>query len=351
MVIGDINEARAAALAKECQAPKVRVARVDLRAPEALLRLARQCDVLVNCLVFTQFAAALDIAMQAGVDYVDLISEPTEEQRARVKAAGITAISGVGLTPGCSNVFAKDAADQMDQLDEVHIHWASFRNVAPSAGLLDTIMWELDEACPARGYYLNGRFVPVGPFEGSKAVEFKPPIGRQVVYFVPHTETVTIPKHIPGVRYVAVRGTWPPEVMDDFRTFHRYGFLGSSGIDAPGGRTTPRELLRALFLGTQLGRRQRPVCGFFLTVEAVGRRRGGPATLVYDLSHTPAWGAYSTARITGVTAGVAVTLLARHGRTKTGIVDPEEYFDPKEFQEELRTREGLSLEVREGWGA
>ena len=87
--------------------------------------------------------------------------------------------------------------------------------------------------------------------------------------------------------------------------------------------------------------------GFFLNVEAVGRRAGVPARIVYDLSHTPLWGGYSTARITGVTAGVGVTLLARHGRTKTGIVDPEAYFDPKEFQEELRTREGLSLEVRE----
>jgi len=347
VAIADINEAGAKALAEECRSTKVRAVRVDPNAPDDLVRLARTCDVLMNCLVFTQFASVLEAAMRARVDYADLISDPTAEQRGRAAAAGITAISGLGLTPGCSNVFARDAADRMEEIEEVHIHWASFRNVAPSAGLLDTIMWELDAVCPARGYHLNGRFVPVAPFEGSKVVEFKPPIGRQIVYYVPHTETVTIPKHLPGVRSVSVRGTWPPDVMDDFRTFHRYGFLSTSAVETEWGRRSPRDLLRALLLGTQLGRRDRPMYGFFLNVEAVGRRAGVPARIVYDLSHTPLWGGYSTARITGVTAGVGVTLLARHGRTKTGIVDPEAYFDPKEFQEELRTREGLSLEVRE----
>ena len=46
--------------------------------------------------------------------------------------------------------------------------------------------------------------------------------------------------------------------------------------------------------------------------------------------------------MTGVCAAVGAQLLARHGRTEAGFVDPEAYYDPDEFLAELAVREASS---------
>jgi hypothetical protein len=48
--------------------------------------------------------------------------------------------------------------------------------------------------------------------------------------------------------------------------------------------------------------------------------------------------------MTGANAAVGALLLARRGRDgRSGLVDPEVCFDPYEYIEELRRREGIHL--------
>jgi hypothetical protein len=60
-----------------------------------------------------------------------------------------------GASPGLSKVLVRHAAKELDELQEVHISWSSFRTVVPSPGLLDTILWELSEDCSTRQYFEN----------------------------------------------------------------------------------------------------------------------------------------------------------------------------------------------------
>ena len=77
----------------------------------------------------------------------------------------------------------------------------------------------------------------------------------------------------------------------------------------------------------------------FVNVEVIGSRGGTAVRRVYDVSHPLEWGQEGTGRMTGVCAAVGAQLLARHGRTETGFVDPEAYYDPAEFLDELAGRE------------
>ena len=335
LVVADLDGARARALADELGGD-ASPATVDLRDGASALRLLAGADLLVNCTSFAWFDEVIALAIEAGVDYADLLSEPTPAQQAAVRAAGITAVSGLGATPGLSNVLVRHAADALGELDEVHVSWVSFRTIAPAPGLLDTILWELSDGCPTRQYFQNGRYVRAGFMEGSRLVDFAEPVGRQRVYFVPHTEVTTLPRHFPSLRFCAVRGTWRPELMEDIRVLNKYGLLDEAAIESTKARIWER-------FG---GRRDHSPWTLFVNVEVVGGRNGA-VRRIYDVSHPLDWGQEGTGRMTGVCAAVGAQLLARHGRTEAGFIDPEAYYDPQEFLAELAVRESVVVTWRD----
>src|SRR5688500_4275181 len=73
---------------------------VDLDDGVTLAKLLKDRTCLINCTPFPLFDRVIRAAAAAGVDYVDFISEPSEEHQRLVGTAGIFAISGVGLSPG-----------------------------------------------------------------------------------------------------------------------------------------------------------------------------------------------------------------------------------------------------------
>lgn len=336
LLVADVDGVRAQALAEELGGP-ARAVELDVHDREAAIRAVAGADVLMNCTSFTLFDAAIEVAAAARVQYADLLSQPTEAQRRLVREAGITAISGLGATPGLSNVLVRAAAGALDELREVHVSWASFRTIAPAPGLLDTILWELSGDCPARLYYQNGRLVRAGFMEGSKTVEFAPPVGSQRVYYVPHTEVTTLPRHFPSLELCAVRGTWRPELMDDIRVLNKYGLLEGPALEHTKARIWER-------FG---GKRDAAPWTLFVNVEVVGTRDGKLVARVYDVSHPLGWGQEGTGTMTGVCAAVGAQLLGRHGGTEAGFVDPEVYYDPEEYLAELERRGSVTVAVSE----
>lgn len=328
LVVADVDASRAEALVRSLGQPHVRAVRIDVHDRVSALALLDGVDLLMNCTSFTVFDQVIELAVAARVSYADLISEPTDAQRRGVEAAGITAISGLGASPGLTNVLVRHAAEELGPPEEAHLSWASFRAIAPSPGLLDTILWELADGCPTRQVFINGRYEHARFMEGSRVVEFAAPLGAQRVYYVPHPEVRTLPACFPSLRFCAVRGTWRPELMDDIRVLNKYGLLDPEVIEQTKARIWAR-------FG---GERDDNPWRLFVHVEVVarGRRR------IYRASH-PDWGQEGTGKMTGICASVGAQLLARHGTRRAGFVDPEEYFDPHEFLDELAKRRSVEV--------
>jgi lysine 6-dehydrogenase len=337
LVIADVDERRAAEIAGEVERPQVAALKLDVRDRDGALAALAGADVLMNCTSFALFDDVFALALAAGVDYADLISEPNKQQREAARDAGITAISGLGATPGLSNVLVAHAAAELDDVRDIEISWLSSRTVAPTPGLLDTILWESSEDCPTRGYYRDGHHCPAAFMEGSRMVEFAPPLGRQFVYYVPHPEVGTLPRHLPNLRSCAVRGTWRPELMQDMRVLERYGLLAADALEA-----TKRAIWERCG-GVRDGR----AWMLYVNVEIGGTRDGSLVKRTYKVSHPVEWGERGVARMTGIPAAVGAQLLARHGRIATGFVDPEEYYDPLEFLAELERRRAVVIDCDE----
>lgn len=315
---------------------------VDLKNRGEVIDALRGADLLMNCTSLTLFDHVISLAIEAGVNYADLISEPTPAQRRAVAAAGLTAVSGLGSSPGLSNVLVSHAHREFTTVEEVHIQGVTWRAIAPSPGLLDTILWELANDTPTRQYYQNGRYNWAASMEGSRVARFPEPVGEQHVYFVSHTEPRTLPKHFPDLKFCAMRVTWPVELMNDMRVLNKYGLLDSVELpDVPG--MTAMDATRARIWQKWGGTRTSP-CLLFTQVEVIGSRDGQSIRRVYDLTHPLDWGDVATGRQTGVCAAVGAQLLAKHGAgQRSGFIDPEVYYDPYEFIAELQKRGTLRL--------
>ncbi|MBI4261473.1 MAG: saccharopine dehydrogenase NADP-binding domain-containing protein [Actinobacteria bacterium] len=344
LVLADLDPARLRSLAAGLGRP-AGVAVVDATEGPALRRAFRGATLVMNCTTYRLGLPVLRAAIRERVDYLDLgglYNTPKQlELDGAARRAGVRAVIGCGATPGLSNVLVRRAADSLDRVGEVHISFASHRDIAPSPGLLDTLLDEFRPGVP-RYTWRGGRLHEVAPFDGARRVRFPAPLGVQEVYYVPHSETYTLPRFIGnGLREVAVRGTWRPSDMRTLRALSRIGMTSDRPVRVDGVAVRPLDLLRTVLLAHPPEEPGRP-WAFFLDVEVSGERGGRPAVVRQQALHPADWGRDATGRMTALPAVVGATLLAE-GAGEPGVRPPESAFDPARFVAGVRA---LGIEVR-----
>lgn len=337
LVLGDLDLGRLRATAARVDgSPEVR--RVDASDSEALRRSIRGMDVLVNCTTYRLGIPTLAAAIDERVDYLDLgglYNTPRQlEMDGRAARAGVRAVIGCGATPGLSNVLVRRAADRLDRVRAVDISFASHRDLAPSPGLLDTILDEFRPNVP-RFTWRRGEFVEVAAFGGARRVRFPPPIGVQEVYYVPHSETYTLPRSFGEVEEVAVRGTWRPADMQALASLARLGLTSDRNLRVDGVRVRPVDVVRAALLASPPHDSDSP-CAFFLDIEVRGVRDGIPIVIRHRASHPVEWGGDATGRMTAIPTVVGAGLLAAGSVMRVGVIPPEQAFDAAVFIREVR---------------
>jgi saccharopine dehydrogenase-like NADP-dependent oxidoreductase len=109
---------------------KVSAVELDITDENKLRTLMASHDLVVNTIgPFYKFGVpVLKAAIQAKKDYVDICDDwkPTLEMlemSEEAKAAGITAILGIGASPGITNLLAVLVCAELDEVDEVTTAW------------------------------------------------------------------------------------------------------------------------------------------------------------------------------------------------------------------------------------
>jgi hypothetical protein len=146
MLVGDLTGAAAARLADALGA-KARSAAIDVTDAKGLVRMLSDADVVLNTVgpFFRLGPPVLRAAIQARC-YLDINDdwESTEAMLAMAddaRGAGVTAVIGMGASPGISNLLAVTAARELDSGEEL---WAGFD--------LDAAMPETRGAKPSGGH-------------------------------------------------------------------------------------------------------------------------------------------------------------------------------------------------------
>ncbi|HEX8133970.1 MAG TPA: saccharopine dehydrogenase NADP-binding domain-containing protein [Actinomycetes bacterium] len=332
---------------------------LDVGDGDALRRALDAADVACNCAVKATNLPVMEACADTGTHYVDLggLFHTTRRQLAlhdRFVDAGVTAVVGMGASPGITNVMAALAARGLEVVEEVEVR-LGIADLAPSAAPLpvpyaiDTL---LDEFAAPAMTFRDGRFVEVPAMSEQEELDFPPPVGRVRVGHTLHSEVATLPLHFAGrgIRSVSFKVGFPASFMDRMALLVGLGLAGDRPVDLPGGRVVPRELLvhAITTTATTPGPETAPDDAEALWVRVRGRRAGRSgdpalAPRVEVLAECvvrphPAWGAGAGQLDTGVPPSVVAQLLGHKVIDRPGVFAPEDAVPAEPFLAELARR-------------
>jgi saccharopine dehydrogenase-like NADP-dependent oxidoreductase len=355
VVIGARDLASARSVAERI-GPKASVARVDALDEEGVAAAARGAQLLVNASgpYFETLLPVLRAAIRARVHYCDFSEDGRTVEQAfaldgAARAAGITAILGIGDAPGITNLMALHAARQLDHPEEIVCGWADdfeivYRSVQENLRTLRT-SGHVDASLQAT---LNASTGKIRTFVGGRWVE-EAALGRTVSVMLPTgqrfsaftlgwAEPVMLPRAIPQLRSVtSLVNLLPPQMNELMRA--EASFIAE-------GRLRPREatidMLESVNVDPArwLKRPEGMMVGALFAIVR-GHKDGLPAIcgVVPNWSYRPA-PEWVEGFATGAPCALAALRVLRGEVRRAGVMGPEACFEPLSFFAELVGRWG-----------
>ena len=203
VTIADRNVAGAEKLAAALRgrgAP-VDVRPIDANDQQALVEAMRGYDVAASAVgPFYRFEPKLvGAAIAAGVDYASICDDWSAAQTVLAefdepaRRAGRIVLTGLGASPGVTNVGIRFVASQIDHLRRVDVNVFQPLNAGGGEAVLKHMLFIISGKVAA---WRDGRQVMLPACSESRIVEF-PRFGRIKVWNMGHTEPVTLPRFIP----------------------------------------------------------------------------------------------------------------------------------------------------------
>jgi saccharopine dehydrogenase-like NADP-dependent oxidoreductase len=336
LVIADLDGGRAARLAGVLGPPATPLA-VDVTDEDALASALARADVVMNTVgPFFRFGLPiLNAALAAGCHYLDICDdwEPTLQMLELSETAvrhGVTAVIGVGASPGITNLLAVMAARELDTVSEITTGWnvdaaQPERDASgPSAALAHGIRQMTGTIRVQRG----GHLVDEPPLRRA-SIDY-PGLGRRPLRTFGHPEPLTLARAF-GDLEVSVNGV--------------HGSRGTLALMSSLRWAVDRRLLsaeRALVVTAWAERHlPAPSPAMFsparlppLFGHAAGRRMGRAASAGAALCRMPGT---TMGAVTGTPLAVALGLLTEGRLRRPGVHTPEAVLDPDEFFAVLAT--------------
>ena len=320
IVAADMDLARAKAVARTSPR-KVRPLRLELTDRGAIEKAARGSSLVINAAHPKFNLPVMEAALEADADYLDLAGGGNEQLalHGRWQRKGRTALLGMGEDPGLSNVFARHAADALDEVTAVRIRdgETARSDVYPFVFLFSPEVFIEETLAPAV-VFERGRWRKLPRFSGREDFRFPLPVGTVPVYNVAHEEVETLPRFLgKRPRSVDFKLALLPDVVRLLR------WLSDAGWDDPEMRRSFLSLVPppASLAGRISG------CAVIL-VEVTGRRDSAPVTQTTwaAMDHERAarrHGTTGTAWLTGTGAAAGALLVLEHA-VEPGVLVPEQ---------------------------
>ncbi|MEA4858741.1 MAG: saccharopine dehydrogenase NADP-binding domain-containing protein [Solidesulfovibrio sp.] len=333
LTVASLDRNDAARVAVLCQG-KGEAASVDVTDHEALVGLMGRADLALNCVgPFFRFGPpVLRAAIEAGTDYLDICDDPTPtrdmlDMDRQAREAGVTAVVGMGASPGLSNLLGACVMDRLDTVERLVAGWNIEEKTDDSLEFSAAVIHWMEQCSGTILECRDGTLVDGAPL-ADLVIDY-PGRGKRTIYTVGHPEPVSFHYSWPQVRETHCGMVMPSAWIGTFRGYR-------DAIDA--GRMTLEEAGRDLvanaagagWIEALLTALSRLVDGprlplFFVLGE--GSRDGVKKTVAASLSATPA----DMAAMTGVPLALGAILHLRGQTPGPGVMAPERAFDPGAF--------------------
>ena len=348
ITIGDYNVEEAEKVAQWLDDDRVNVVKADVNDVEATAQLMRGYDVVMDGTQITLNGKSTECIAKAGCSGVNLNGFGEENQwNEMFKAAGKVCVPGFGMTPGVTQMMAMHLSNQLDTVEEVYVSHGAFRPFAFSKSITETTTYEYDPELKSRVVFEDGEFIQVPPFARPREVKLPQPYGDTVQYIIPHSETITLSQALKdkGVRLIEVRGTWPKQNMTLVRGLYDYGILRNPEIQVGNQKGGLMTLIGDYLVNSEEGKKTE-LYGYSLHVEVAGIKDGVKKRGIIYHTHPASdgsvkdWeGLRAYTKNVGIPLSIAAQLLAQGKVKSSGILIPENAFEPEIIFKELKKRD------------
>ncbi len=318
---------------------------VDAADEDALVRLMKGMDVVVNC-IGPNYQYELPVAraaIRARTSLVDLNDEFETTKKMfdldeEARAAGIIIVLGLGGCPGINNVLVRAAANQLDEVREIHTAWVMSGADPGGPALSRHLLFSLS----GRGLtYQSGTFTEVRSFrDGRERIDFPEPVGPMDVFHIGHPEPIMLARSFPAAEMIDDKATFnPPSVNDEIV---RLGAMVREGTGPHRIGDCDMDIMEQAAL--TLHRTCKGLEGVSpqaaLRVDVKGCRRHREVSI-----HFSSAGRLGPA--TGIPASIGALMVLDGKVTARGVQPPEACIDPDDFLFEILTRRNVS--TLNGW--
>ncbi len=346
VLIADIDINNARVVADTVGSPKISIQEVDVNDKESVMSVLEGSATCLNATVYYTNLKVMEACLEAGVHYSDLgglffITRKQLDLHDRFKAAGASAILGLGSAPGMPNIQARYAADRLDTVKSIKIYDGikppppddlRFTYAAPTI---------VEELTVEPMVFEGGEFKAKPPLSGFEDYWFVEPLGLLPMHLSLHSEVATLPVSFKdkGVKECFFKiNYWgmAKETVEKVRVLVDFGFDSDRPVEVNGQQVVPRDLMLAMmsdyvpsiteFLAPP--KTQPPDWVKEIVTEIKGIK--DDKEVIYRLGTMTCKGALPT----GAVPAIAAIWLAE-GVIDPGVYPPELAIDPVPFFREL----------------
>lgn len=356
IVIADINLAKAEEMAKKFGS-KVSAVKFDAESNESIKSAIKGSDIVLNTVgPYYKFEKPiLSAVIESGINYVDVCDDTGATYDAlgldeAAKKANITALIGMGSSPGVTNLLAgyaaKELLDECESIDMYHAHGGE-PNEGP--GVIGHRFYCLSHDVPM---FLDGESKKISQQESvqyEEDIEFINLPGKYHVYPYPHPEPITMPLFLKdrGLKRVTNKGTvLPEEYYQLTRSIQALGLDSRDPVEVNGQKIVPYdfavaylikrrdEILKETNFGEQRG------C-VKIVCKGKKKRTKEPRTYVFSLVSEGIGKGQALGEGTGIPAAFGTMLIQKGKVKKKGVLPPEACINAMDFLQIMK--ETLSI--------
>ncbi len=332
VVIADFRYDRARKFAAQ-QGKGTEAVFVDANVPDSLIGVLRGAAVAVNCIgPFFRYAEKVGLAaIRAGVPLVDICDDDDATVKmlaldGLARQAGVMLIVGVGWTPGLSNLLAVKAASELDEPQDCDITWVGSTSDSEGQAVILHVLHAITRSTPS---FIGGGWVDLPALTHHRWVDFPEPIGRVNAYVCGHPEPLTVPRYLPKLRSVVLRGYLLPHEMQQIAK----GMIDLDLLNTDKKKEAMAALLQPVLpLFAHLGEGVAPALSGIRS-DVSGLKDGRLKTISYYSVDT-------MDRLTGIPPAIAADMLATGFlKQQPGVFAPEGCLPVEPFLERVAQRE------------
>ncbi|MDP2672866.1 MAG: saccharopine dehydrogenase NADP-binding domain-containing protein [Nanoarchaeota archaeon] len=211
----------------------------DISKPKTLVKAFYEIDVVIHAVHHEFNLDVMKACLKSKTNYIDLggLYHYTKKQlklNQQFKKANLTAIIGMGASPGITNVLAKYASRLLDKIEDIEIKigtkdFSTYKQISPLSAsysmqtILEEFSWK-----PA--VFVNGKIKFVEPISGREEYKFPEPVGTQKPQYTIHSEIATLPYTLKA-KNVSFKIAFDDDFVDKIKMLKENGFISDEEIE------------------------------------------------------------------------------------------------------------------------